>query len=214
MTTTHPHGSGNRYRLNHCRCQPCRDAHAKDMRDRRRAQAYGRWEGLIDATGTIRRIRALATIGWSFRYLAERRGHESGACAIRQLASGQRHKVTADTARAFALLYDELCTSDGPSVRAVTWARKRGWHGPEAWTDPTIDDPAAEPAVPEVVDDVLVQRAVAGDPDAVAALNKAERVEATRRLLRRVTAGAIARRLNVSGATAVRLVAQAQEPAA
>lgn len=210
--TIHPHGTGNRYRLNHCHCQPCRDAHAADMRNRRRAQAYGQWQGMQDATGTIRRVRALAAVGWSFRYLAARRGLNSGACAIRQLASGERRKVTPEVARAFVQIYDELCTSDGPSLRARTWARKRGWHGPEAWTDTTIDDPSAEPYKVMLVDEVLVQRAIDGNTEAVGALNTSERLEATRRLLRRdLNAGSISRRLGVSGATAKRLVQQAQQ---
>jgi transcriptional regulator with XRE-family HTH domain len=39
----HPHGTDNAYTADKCRCTPCRQAHNKAARDRRRQQAYGRY---------------------------------------------------------------------------------------------------------------------------------------------------------------------------
>jgi hypothetical protein len=216
MNTTrklHPHGDHHRYTYNRCRCDACRAAHAETHRQRRRAIAYGRWQGLIDATGTIRRLRALARIGYAFTYIGGRRGID--ASSVREFARGEHPRIQAATARAYALLYDELCTTDGPSKRAASEARRKGWHGPEAWTDDTIYDPAAQPCRSDPVDEVLVQRAIDGDADAATVLNSAERAEATRRLVRRGHgASTVARRLRVSGATAKRLLQATGEVAA
>lgn len=210
--TVHPHGDNRRYLYNRCRCDDCRTAHTEDMRRRRRAIAYGRWEGLVDATGTRRRLQALAAVGWSFTYIARRRSIDPSS--IRAFVRCGQAKVQATTARAYAVLYDELCTSDGPAKQTCGWARKYGWHGPEAWTDETIDDPDAEP-ITQVVDEVAVARAIAGNEEVVVALNRAERLEATRRLVRRgAEAGSISRQLRVSGKTAAKLVGAVRGEAA
>lgn len=210
MAVEYEHGTGNRYRLGGCRCDACRAAQAKDSRDRRRLIAYGRWAGLIDSTGTIRRLRALAAVGWSFVYIAGRRGLDRRSVAsVADLANGKYPKVRAATAREYALLYDELCTADGPSKRSRTWALKRGWDGPEAWTDETIDDPSAEPFAVEVFDEVAVNLAVQGKVTYGRLGSGAERVEAFQRLVSSgAGSGTIRHRLNISGYTLQRLIEQ------
>lgn len=201
----HPHGTVDRYKYNACRCDDCRAANTERMRQRRRAIAYGRWQGLIEATGTTRRLQALAAIGWTGAHVARLRGVDPSS--VREHTRGEHPQILASIAREYALLYDELCTEDGPSKKSIAAARKKGWHGPEAWTDDTIDDPNAQPLTVDVVDEVAVQRAIDGDEQAVAALNKAERVEAARRLVRRgAGSGAIARHLGLSGTAAAKLV--------
>ena len=101
---------------------------------------------LVDATGTRRRIQALAAIGWTLAELATRLGI---------LRSNLRlHKptlryVTERTRRQVQELYDELWNQppQGPSGdRMRAWARALGWVPPMAWDDDRIDDPRAQAA--------------------------------------------------------------------
>lgn len=96
---------------------------------------------IVDAVGVRRRARALARAGWNLTDLAMRIGYTAPvgpkwAYAVR---------VHLGTLEKVAALYDELSSLDGGSIRAARWAERRGWHPPEAWSDSTIDDPAAEP---------------------------------------------------------------------
>jgi hypothetical protein len=176
----YPHGDDRRYRLNRCRCTECRAAHTAEANRRRRAIAYGRWAGLIDATGTTRRVQALATAGWSFAEIAARRGiHRS---CPRDIAYGVFKQIHATVARSYADLYDDLCNEDGPSTRIQLVARRNGWAGPEAWTDETIDDPHAQPLVADDrPDEEEVRRAVAGHTR-YRALREPDRAEVYRRM--------------------------------
>lgn len=162
---TYPHGGDRRYIWNRCRCDQCRAAHTAAAARRRRLIAYGQWGGYIDATGTVRRLRALSAIGWSVRHVAQRFEQRTDVDPswLRSIARGNQGKVHADTARTIAAIYDDWCTQDGPSKHSRSWATKKGWHGPEAWDDGTIDDPSVEAARPEVVDEVAVHRALRGD---------------------------------------------------
>lgn len=134
-----------------CLCGPCVKAGAEYRGRRARMIAYGQWEHPVDATGTRRRIQALAWLGWSLARLSARLGgDESHARKI--LGSSW---VTAATERAVRELYDELWDQappeDGPydrraASRARNYARARGWVPPLAWDDDEIDDPAGRPA--------------------------------------------------------------------
>lgn len=102
---------------------------------------------ILSVVGTQRRIRALARIGWSGLYLAER----LGVTHVGQYATGHSRKfVTARRARDIRDLYDELSMTPGPSRQAITQARARGYAPPLAWDDDTID---RIDAVPVGVDD-------------------------------------------------------------
>jgi hypothetical protein len=106
---------------------------------------------LIDATGTQRRIQALAVHGWSRNSVARHIGmrEDNFREAIKQ------ERVTARLARRVAAAYDDLWDQDpldrGVSLNAVSRVRaaaqRAGWHGPLAWDDDTIDDPKALPQV-------------------------------------------------------------------
>jgi DNA-directed RNA polymerase specialized sigma24 family protein len=103
---------------------------------------------LIDATGTVRRVRALVAMGHSQQTLSDEVG-----CAftyISSLAHGRRPTVTVALARAVREAYDKLAMSVGASVRARRKAERLGWHGPLAWDDDTIDDPRAVPVTDAV----------------------------------------------------------------
>lgn len=79
------------------------------------------------------------------------------------VSTGRNNTVATDIASAVRDTYDELYAADGPSARTRNKARRRGWAGPEAWTDETIDDPAARPGGHDIVDEVAIHRVLAGE---------------------------------------------------
>jgi hypothetical protein len=97
----------------------------------------------VDATGTIRRIRALYAIGHTLPQIAAHVGINHNH--VGNIARGKWTTVRATTADAVANAYRHMARSAGPSLRARTIATRNGWHGPLAWDD--IDDPAALPEI-------------------------------------------------------------------
>lgn len=95
-----------------------------------------------DPTGTVRRIRALASIGYPLHAIAD--AIDVPNTTLRHIAAGHRQKVAKDIARKIAAIYPRLITRPGRSQKARQLANARGWHGPMAW-DHNIDDPAAVP---------------------------------------------------------------------
>lgn len=157
---------------------------------------------MLDATGTVRRIRALIVLGHPYRVIAEAAGMT--VPEVRRV-SYHRHphvyKATADrVARAFdALVGSPPDLNDRWVKRTRTEAARKGWvDGPFAWDD--IDDPAEEPqrgsALCRGVDEVAVARWLQGEPIRLTAVEKRE---AARRLHRRgVSKQEIQRRLRCS----------------
>jgi hypothetical protein len=104
---------------------------------------------LIDATGTRRRVEALAVRGWSRNWVARQIGMTQDAF---RKATG-RAQVTVGLARLVAAAYDEWWDQDpldhgyalNPVAITRAGARRAGWHGPLAWDDDTIDNPSAMP---------------------------------------------------------------------
>ena len=103
----------------------------------------------IDATGTRRRVEAMAVRGFSRAAMADR----IGMCATHFKKVVGRDRVTAAVARSVAALYDEWWNAD-PSAyglprssvsRALRDAQRAGYHSALAWDDDTIDDPNALP---------------------------------------------------------------------
>ena len=97
---------------------------------------------LIPATGTARRLRALAALGYTRKQLSE--VIDIWESVVTELIEG-RHCVTKPTAAKVAAVYSELSMKPGGSRIAVKVARQRGWAPPLAWDDHTIDDPEASP---------------------------------------------------------------------
>lgn len=105
---------------------------------------------LVDATGTVRRLQALVTQGWSHAKLAARLGITPQNFTSLMNSS----QVTARRAHAVRDLYDDLWKVPPPedthhqkiaASRARNLARERGWASPLAWDDDAIDDPSARP---------------------------------------------------------------------
>jgi hypothetical protein len=148
----HRHGENLTCYMGHrCRCADCRQANTDYQYWRRHQHAAGRPMpfGHVDATGMVRRMQALACMGWSFQTTAKRAGLGRG----RDIAA--RATVTRATADAVAAAYEEMwATPPRPATReerivvAKTKARafREGWAPPLAWDDDDIDNPDARPA--------------------------------------------------------------------
>jgi hypothetical protein len=125
----------------------------------------------VAALGTRRRLQALARLGWSLELLADQLGRRPAS--LRRSMAGDT--VTAGTARSVAVLYARLETKTPPQLTAEQRAAadavrrkasERGWLSPMAWDD--IDtDPTPPPTSPACtgpdIDDVAIERAIAGD---------------------------------------------------
>lgn len=105
-----------------------------------------------DATGTIRRIQALAAIGWPLRALGAQL-NVNPSTPGRLLAQTTLRTTTANTVRA---AYDRLKgdrpedhgVCPGSAVRARNWAQSQGWRDPTWWEDyGHLDDPEFDPAI-------------------------------------------------------------------
>lgn len=86
---------------------------------------------LMPALGTVRRIQALHALGWPLSEIARRIGVYR-ASLDRTLKAAQ---VQAGTARRVRDLYEELCMTPGPSLRARKHALEKGWKPPLWWDD-------------------------------------------------------------------------------
>lgn len=101
----------------------------------------------IDATGTRRRIQALARMGWNGTEVGRRIGVPQS-----QVSKMTREaKVYARSARKVAAVYRVLVQTPPPDTwvtrRTIAMAERKGWPGPIAWEDGMIDDPGAVPDV-------------------------------------------------------------------
>lgn len=187
----HRHGSHRGYLLG-CRQECCTHAHTRYMKLYR----LGRTPKLVDSTGTVRRIQALAALGWSSADIGARcgRGREWARMV------GRSASVTVRTAQLISAAYDELSMRLAPgdyAARLRREAAEKGWAPPLAWDDDAIDDPAASPHFGAQsgrgdVDEVAVLRRLAGDRIDVTV---AERRTAVAQLWHQgLTAAVIARR--------------------
>ena len=110
-------------------------------------------EARVCGIGTLRRIRALARLGWSYDEMnkaARDAGHHIPGHALDQINSTATGTVEVKTREAVAAAYATLSMrlpdrSRGSSC-VRTRAERKGWAPPLAWDD--IDDPAAEPYAP------------------------------------------------------------------
>ncbi|MFZ4150467.1 hypothetical protein [Streptomyces pseudogriseolus] len=99
----------------------------------------------VNPVGTIRRVHALAFIGWPVEWTAAQAGiHPSYLFGI---IGGRLRTIPRYVEQRVAALYREYSYRPGSSEFTRSIARRNGWHGPLAWDD--ISDPAAEPEVTE-----------------------------------------------------------------
>lgn len=130
------HGTDPGYNAG-CRSDCCRHAHMVRMK---RYRMYG-GDSLVDATGTHRRIQALAALGYTLTQLSD------------QLSMSTRYagklmtteKVRPGTAAIVHEMYDRLSMTRPEgwvADRARILAAAKGWAPPLAWDD--IDDPRSD----------------------------------------------------------------------
>lgn len=98
-------------------------------------------EGIVDATGTHRRIRALQALGWTQRAMCV----DLGWRHRRLSAVFVRPRITTANARAISEMYERLAGTPGPCERTRMIAARKGWLPPLAWDD--IDNPDEQPAI-------------------------------------------------------------------
>lgn len=103
---------------------------------------------LVDATGTRRRLEALAARGHPSRVVGAAMGRKPGSA--RALVSSWRHpgrRVSTVTAADVDRAYQQLRDMPGTSQKVRIQARKAGCLPPEVWDGRDIDDPGARPNV-------------------------------------------------------------------
>lgn len=139
----HTHGENSTcYSRHRCRCDECRERNTGYHYWRRKMHQVGRDmpHGLVDATGTHRRMQALSWLGWSIPQIAGFAGMTPGKG--REILA--RPLVRRSTAEAVARVYEELSMTvpatgtKAERIRvagAKTRARNRGWVGPLAWNE-------------------------------------------------------------------------------
>lgn len=154
------HGTRNAAHNHGCIC--------KDATADKSAYESARLDGTLprrftDALGAVRRLRALAFMGWSQRELAGRYGLASKTQIGTWMAADLIH---VDNDALVRRMFDDLCMTLGPSPRTRMYAQSRGWCGPLDWDDIDRDEaPAAiaESGPPHAeVDWVKVDRCAAG----------------------------------------------------
>jgi hypothetical protein len=163
-----PRHDATGYQRYGCRCDEGRRAQRRYCKRLQLAKRRGQ-PPKVDNTATIRRIQALAWMGWSEREL-ERRAR-IGLGTVDTVKRRKSHLVCRTTADAIAAVYDRLWDVDGGNRQSKAYARRAGWAPPAAWDDDTIGDPAARPAHgarvawrdDPTIDDTAVDRFLTGD---------------------------------------------------
>jgi len=100
-------------------------------------------DAYVDATGSRRRLQALAVNGWSSYFLARQLGHSQPA-TIQDIGNGDTPTIRLRTKDAIRVMYDELWDQPGPSPRTANIAKAKGWLPALAWDDDLIDRPEHE----------------------------------------------------------------------
>jgi hypothetical protein len=150
----------------------------------------------VDATGTRRRLQALQAVGWPVELLAAQLGRRP--TSLHRSMTGE--SVTARTAHDVVTLYERLWNTRPPRATqgqragadaAQDHAAARGWLPPLAWddidTDPTAPAPTAQFLQRDHIDEIAVERALAGDNITYDDLTPVEQQEVIRRLSARGT---------------------------
>jgi hypothetical protein len=101
--------------------------------------------GLVDATGTRRRLQALMALGYTLPDIAGR--VDVGVSSLQQTTNGRWTSIRSTTATKVERVYRQLSILPAPQSRFAEQARNQalnqGWYGPMAWAD--IDNPRCVP---------------------------------------------------------------------
>lgn len=92
--------------------------------------------------GTVRRVQALALMGWPATQIAAEAGLSRSFMG--DMMSGRLRRIPREAAAAVAAVFRARWQDYGPSSIARTVAARNGWVSVWAWDD--IDDPTEQPA--------------------------------------------------------------------
>jgi hypothetical protein len=182
-----PHGRTGRKPIQRVRSETAQRLLGVAVADANRAS-----RSHVDATGTRRRLQALVAIGWTHTAVAAELCR-STTSLTRSMTS---EAVTASTARQVRDLYERLWdkqphhdTIDQLSTINATraLAASHGWSPPMAWDDIDTDpSPCVDPPdLTDELDEIAIERAIAGDGMRLEHLTLAEQNEVVRRLTER-----------------------------
>ena len=139
---------------------------------------------------TVQRLRELRALGYSRLQIAEEAGISPNQ--VVKLSLGGCDWVQLRVFHGVEQAYTRLRDLPGPDLRAARWAAKHGWEPP-----PRL--PVPEPVDEHSIDEIAVERAVAGEK---VPLTRAEAAEAWDRLERMgLSAKQIAARLHTTAKT-------------
>lgn len=130
-------------------------------------------EGTRDARGTRRRLQALAVHGWGLDTLVGMTGVP--LATLQRLRAGASEAVHPPAWRAVRDVYEQIGDKRGTGVQAARQALARGWLPTFAWDDPDTDPDPQELDRDVEVDEVAVQRVLAGDGTVARGMSVAER---------------------------------------
>jgi len=166
-----------------------------------------RHRGTRSAVGPRRMVRALAACGYSIRRLSFEMGYEREHQMARLVQDRYRFvsiRVDTSVRALYAQLSRVAPAPTGHAVAAQNMARRNGWHGPDAWSETSINDPAATPyswtrTCSVDADDAAVAAVIIGRRRWSTLTRDADRLETVRRLASHgLGPVAIARRLGVT----------------
>lgn len=162
------------------------------MRDWKRMHNVPTSAAANTVTSMLRELRAY---GYDLQELAERTGLRDKH--LWELCEARVTFVQLRTYHAVERVYRELRCFPGPSRRAANIAKRKGWAPPPPLPMPSDYEDPGQGRISTIVDEVVVDRLIAGEP---VKANKYERIEAVRRLLAKgLLPGTVADRLGISG---------------
>ncbi len=139
-------------------------------------------ETFVPRIGAERRIKALLALGWTHAHMKDECG-----VLTHVLLSQSGGWITQRNHNRVRAMYERLSMTPGPSSLTRARAARLGYLPPLAWDDADLDDPAAWPSIPDEdgmpeVDEVVVERLVAGADWRKIGATRAERIAAAERM--------------------------------
>ena len=106
--------------------------------------------GRIDPTGTVRRLRALVALGYTWtsldRYMGHRMAEKFGSGRMQYVFPATHQKVCETYEKLSMTLPPQTTPAERAAVtKAHNMARRNGWAPPLAWNDHDLDNPDAQP---------------------------------------------------------------------
>lgn len=126
----HEHGTRTAYVLDRCRCDACTDANRAEAQRRRKAIAYGRWQGLVPADAARDHVQRLRSAGISLQRIAACSGVGYGTVARLAYPHPSRRepptlRLRHDTAQRLLQLRAQACTVPPGARVDATGSRRR-----------------------------------------------------------------------------------------